>query len=90
VTTWDHIVATVTLDTIVAFDIIAALVIPLFVLLSASPLMWCKEHHCDFSVLQRVHLSSLVHQPPFVPDAALYITCEFPADCSATIRPALV
>jgi hypothetical protein len=49
-----------TLDTIVAFDIIFAFVISLVSLLTALPLMWRKEHLWNFSVLRRVHLSNLI------------------------------
>jgi hypothetical protein len=41
--TLDHIVATMTLDTIVAFDIIVAFVIPVVALLTSSPVMWRKN-----------------------------------------------
>jgi hypothetical protein len=49
----DHTFAEMALDTIVAF------VIPLVALLTSSPIMWCEEHLWNFSVFQRVHLSSL-------------------------------
>jgi hypothetical protein len=38
-----HIVATVALVTIVAFDIIVAFVIPLVALLTSPPVIWRKE-----------------------------------------------
>jgi uncharacterized membrane protein len=56
----NHIVATVTLANIVAFDIFVAFVISLVALLTSSPVMWLKERLWNVSVLQRVHLSSLV------------------------------
>jgi hypothetical protein len=54
-----YIVATITLDTIVAFVTIFEFVVPLFALLTSSSVMWHKEHLWNFSVLQRVHFSSL-------------------------------
>jgi urocanate hydratase len=56
-----------TLDTSVTFDTNTAFVIPLVVLLTPPPVMWRNEHLRNFSVLQRVHLSSLVFfQAPIV------------------------
>jgi hypothetical protein len=55
--TFDRIVATATLDTIVAF------VIPSLALLTSSPVMLRKEHLWDSSVLQRIHLSDFVILP---------------------------
>jgi hypothetical protein len=52
--TLDHTVATMTMDTTTAF------VIPLVALLTSSPVMRRKEHHWNASVLQRVHIPSLV------------------------------
>jgi hypothetical protein len=57
--TFDHVVATVALDTIVTFDIMFAFFIPLVALLTSSPVMWRKEHLWNFSVLQREHPSNL-------------------------------
>jgi hypothetical protein len=54
--TFDQII-TMTLDINWAFDTIVALLFPL---LTSSPVMWRKEHLWTFSVLQRVHPSSLV------------------------------
>jgi hypothetical protein len=48
-----------TLYAIVASVTTAAFVIPSVVLLT-SPVMWYKEHHWNFSVLQRIHLSNFV------------------------------
>jgi hypothetical protein len=56
--TLDHNVATMTLDTIVAFTIVA-FVVRLVALLS-SPVMWRKEHIWNGCVLRRVHVSNLV------------------------------
>jgi hypothetical protein len=58
----DHIVATMTLYTSVASDIIVSFVIPLVALLTSSPVMWREEHLWNFSVLERVHLSNLVNK----------------------------
>jgi hypothetical protein len=59
--TSDRIIPTVIFDTVVAFDIIVAFVIPLVAPLMLSPVMWRKEHLWNFSVLlQRVQLSNLV------------------------------
>jgi hypothetical protein len=55
-----RIVATVNLYTIVAFDVIVLFVVPFLALLTSFPVMWRKERHCNFSVLQRVQLSYLV------------------------------
>jgi hypothetical protein len=43
-----------------SFDTIIAFVIPLVVLLMSLPVMCHKEHLWNFSVFQRVHLSSLL------------------------------
>jgi hypothetical protein len=56
----DHIVAGMTLDTIIAFNTTVAFVLPLVALLTSSPTMWHKEHLWNFSVLQRVHFPNLV------------------------------
>jgi hypothetical protein len=48
------------LETIVAFDTTVAFVTPLVALLTASLVMWCKEHPKNFNVLHRAHLSNLV------------------------------
>jgi hypothetical protein len=56
----DHIVATMTLDTIYACDTIVAFVIPFVALLTSSPLLFREEDLWNFSVLQRVHFSNLV------------------------------
>jgi hypothetical protein len=58
--TSDHIIATLPLDTMVVFDTVVAFVIPLVALLSSAIMMWCEEHLWNLSVLQRVHLLSLV------------------------------
>jgi hypothetical protein len=42
-------------------DTIAALYIPLIVLLTSLPVMWRKEHLWNYTVLQIVHLSNLVY-----------------------------
>jgi hypothetical protein len=55
-----HIVAAVTLDTTVAFDTVVVFVIFLVAMLMPWPILWCKEHRWNFSVLQRVHLLRLV------------------------------
>jgi hypothetical protein len=55
-----HFIVTMTLDTIVVFDSTVAFVIPLIALLTSMPVMWHEEHLWNFSVLQGVHLSSLV------------------------------
>jgi hypothetical protein len=60
----EHTFATATLDTIVAFDTIVALDIPLVALLTSPPVMWRKEHLWNFSVLQRVHLFNLFLEHP--------------------------
>jgi hypothetical protein len=56
----DHISATITFDTVVAFFSIVAFVIPLVTLLLSMPMMWHEEHLWNVSVLQRVQLSNLV------------------------------
>jgi hypothetical protein len=66
--TLGHIVATVTLDIIVAFDTIVAFVIPLVAPLTSSPVMWRKEHLWKFSVVQSAYLSNIV-----VPDLVISI-----------------
>jgi hypothetical protein len=58
--TFDRIIATLTLHTIVAFEIIVASVILLVSLQTSSHVMWRKERLCNFRVLQRVHISNLV------------------------------
>jgi hypothetical protein len=58
--TLDYIIATMALDHIIAFDTIVAFFIPLFALLTSSPMMWYKEHLWNISALQRVHFSNLV------------------------------
>jgi uncharacterized protein YqhQ len=55
-----------TFNTIVAFNIIVSFVIPLVALLMPLPMMWHKEHHWNFRVLQRVHLSTLVRFEVFM------------------------
>jgi hypothetical protein len=40
----NRIIATTTLNTAVAFDIIVAFVIPLVALLTSTPVMWREEH----------------------------------------------
>jgi hypothetical protein len=83
--TSDHIIATVTLDTSFAFVIPfeferSKSTVPLscgyqWSTLPSSPMLWC-EHLWNFSVLQRVHLSNLVHVT--LPHTALhYITQWF-------------
>jgi hypothetical protein len=52
--TLDHIVASITSDTIVVFDIIVEFLMSAVALLTSSPVMWRKEHIWNFSVLQRV------------------------------------
>jgi hypothetical protein len=52
--TSEHIMATVTLDGIVAF------VISMVALLMSLPMMYHELHHWNVSVLKRVHISSLV------------------------------
>jgi hypothetical protein len=62
-----RIVATMTLDAIVAFDTIVAFHIPLVALLMPWSVMCHKEHPWYFSVLQRVHSSILIvygHKTP--------------------------
>jgi hypothetical protein len=55
--------ATMTLDTVAAFDTTATFVIPLVALLITTSLMWHEEHHWNFSALQTVvHLSNLVYE----------------------------
>jgi hypothetical protein len=54
--TFDHIVATMTLDHTVkmitdGFDTVVAFLIPLNALLTSSPIMWCKEHLWNVSIL---------------------------------------
>jgi hypothetical protein len=49
----DHINATITLDTTVAFHTIFAFVNPLVVLLTPSLLMWREDRLWNFSVLQK-------------------------------------
>jgi hypothetical protein len=58
--TLNHINATVIFDTIVAFHIIVAIVIPLVALIMPTPVMWHEEHVWNFSVLKGVHLSHIV------------------------------
>jgi hypothetical protein len=58
--TSDNIIATVTLDTIIAFYTVTAFVIPLVTLLTSTPVTWREEHLWNFCVLQRLHLSNLV------------------------------
>jgi hypothetical protein len=48
------------LYTIVAFDTVAAFVIPIVALLTSTPVTWSEGHLWNFSILQRVHLSKLV------------------------------
>jgi hypothetical protein len=57
-----HIVSTMTLDTIVAFDTSVVFDIPLFVLFMSSLMVLCKEHLWNFSVCQRIQLSNLVNK----------------------------
>jgi hypothetical protein len=59
--TSDDIVATMALDTIVEFDTIFVFV-SFVSLLTASPVLWRKEHLWNFSVLQRVHISNLISE----------------------------
>jgi hypothetical protein len=54
--TSNHIIATMTLDTIVAF------VIRMVALLTSTPVMMREEHLWNLCVLQRVHLPNLVEQ----------------------------
>jgi hypothetical protein len=59
--TQDNGTATITMDTITTTDITAGLVISLVALLRSSPpIMWCKEHLRNFSIVERVHDFSLV------------------------------
>jgi hypothetical protein len=55
-----HIVATMTLNHVLAFHTIVKFIVRLVALLTSSALTWLKEHHWNFSVLRRVHLSNLV------------------------------
>jgi uncharacterized membrane protein YagU involved in acid resistance len=55
-----QIVAKITLETILAFDIVVTFVIPLVTLLTSSPVMWREEYLWNIGVLQRVHFSNLV------------------------------
>jgi hypothetical protein len=60
--TLDHIIIAMTLDhfvTTMALDTTVAFLIPLVALLMSLPVMWHNEHIWNFSVLQRVHISSL-------------------------------
>jgi hypothetical protein len=59
----DHIAETMTMITIVAFDIIVTFGNPVAALLTLSPVMWRKEHLWNISVLQRVPATfqSLLH-----------------------------
>jgi hypothetical protein len=57
--TLNHIVATLTLDIIVAYTIVA-FIIPLIALLTPSPVMRRKDHFWNFRILYRAHLSNLV------------------------------
>jgi hypothetical protein len=57
----NHIVATITLDTIISLSVIIAFVIPLVALLTSLPAMWRKEHLWNFCVPQREHFSRLVY-----------------------------
>jgi hypothetical protein len=68
------IVASITLDTIVAFDTIIAFVFPLVALLTSSLVMQPKEHLSNFSVLQRV---------PIFPILFEFSVLHFPAYRSA-------
>jgi hypothetical protein len=52
--TSDHLIATVTLDAIIA------LVIPLVALLMLLPVIWHEKHIQNIGALQTVHLSNLV------------------------------
>jgi hypothetical protein len=54
-----HIMAKMPSDEIVASDTTVTF-IPLAAVLIPQPMMWLKEHFCNFSVLQRVHLSNLI------------------------------
>jgi hypothetical protein len=64
----DHIIATMTLNNIIAFVVPfkyewSKSTFPLSLhqrLLTSSPVMWLEEHLWNFSVLQRVHICSLV------------------------------
>jgi hypothetical protein len=53
-------IATVTIDTVFAFDTSLAFIIPLVALLTSLPVMWREEHLWIFVVLQRVRRSSRV------------------------------
>jgi hypothetical protein len=57
----DHIIATVTLETVVVFDAIVAFDIPLVALDDVIACYVAKRTHLKFNVLQRVHLSNLVY-----------------------------
>jgi hypothetical protein len=53
--TSDYIIATITSDTTVAFDVIVGF-ISLEAILTSTPVMWREGHLSNFCVLQRVHL----------------------------------
>jgi hypothetical protein len=46
----DHIAATTTLDIIVVFDAFAVFVVPMFAMLTSSPVVWGEEPLWNFSV----------------------------------------
>lgn len=56
----DRIVATMTMNHVLAFHTIVQVIVRLVALLTSSALTWLKEHHWNLSVLRRVHLSNLV------------------------------
>jgi hypothetical protein len=58
--TLGHTVETIVLENIVVLDTIVALDNPLVSMLTSSSVMWRKEHLWNFTVFQRVHISSLV------------------------------
>jgi hypothetical protein len=60
--TSDHNIATMTQDTVVAFDKSVAFFIPMVTLLMSMPMMWHEEHLWNVSVLQREHLSNVCFQ----------------------------
>jgi hypothetical protein len=58
--TFDHIIAKLSLGTILASDTIFAFLIHFVDLLILLPVMWHKEYIWNFSILQRVQLSNLI------------------------------
>lgn len=57
-----HINATLASDNIVAFNVIVAAVIPLFVMLMSTTMFWGEKRLENFSVLQIIRLYYPIHK----------------------------